>query len=365
MANGGLFQAILDPTIANFPEAIAAGQQQAEVNRQRESRDLAGEILGETFTGKIGALARIDPDAALRISSEFGVDPSSKGRFDSFVGSAIAGNQLLSTLGPLEAGQFLLEQADQVDSILGPGTADRTRSMGERLASGDPNLMAEAAGQLAEFATSLQAGPSELDQAKAAKLRAETKLLNNPEKLTGNVDFKDFRALNNDVTSLIKEPLKIRRAAERLNKLGKSKSATDQLAAIFTFMKALDPTSVVREAEQDAARSTGGVTDQFIGFVNSIQGEGALPEAVFESMIVTAKNLSDEAVTGARSELTNSLDAFGDRLRGQDKDRLLNRVPGLFERRTPPGDATTGAAGDLTQMTLEQLVELRSQQAVP
>ncbi len=326
MANGGLFQAIINPAIANVPGAVAAGEQQADVRQQRQARDLAGEVLGETFTGKLGALARLDPDTALRISREFGIDPSSRGRFNSFIGSAVAGNQLLNTLGPQEAGVFLSEQADQVEAFLGPGSAQRTRGLANRLLNGDP----AAAQELAEFAASIQTQPSELDQARAAKLRTETKLLNNPEKTKGEIGFKDFRTLNNDVTALIKEPLKIRRAAERLGKLGETQSPTDQLAAIFTFMKTLDPTSVVREGEQQAARSTGGVTDQFVGFINQIQGEGALTPEVFNNMVTTAQNLADEAVTGARAELTSSLDAFGERLKPEDKVKLLDRVPNPF-----------------------------------
>ena len=39
------------------------------------------------------------------------------------------------------------------------------------------------------------------------------------------------------------------------SKISETKSATDQLAAIFTFMKVLDPTSVVREGEQESAKN--------------------------------------------------------------------------------------------------------------
>jgi hypothetical protein len=140
-----------------------------------------------------------------------------------------------------------------------------------------------------------------------------------------------------------------------LQKIGQKKTATDQLAAIFTFMKTLDPTSVVREGEQRAARTTGGVTDQFIGFVNQIKGEGGLPESVFNNMIDTAMSLSDEAVTGARLEVSSSLDAFGDRLKEEDKQRLLDRIPQPFTEPSLP-------VNDLSNLTMDELIELRQQQ---
>jgi len=148
--------------------------------------------------------------------------------------------------------------------------------------------------------------------------------------LPEDIKFSDFRGVNKDVGALVKDASKIKKAASSLSKLSKTKSATDQLAAIFTFMKSLDPTSVVREAEQDQARSTGGVTDQFIGFINRIQGQGALPENVFTQMVLTAKRLSNQASEDTGVEVNKFLDAFGERLISGDKKRLSGRVPSLF-----------------------------------
>lgn len=143
--------------------------------------------------------------------------------------------------------------------------------------------------------------------------------------------LSDFRSINKDVGELIKEPLKIRNAASRLSKIAKTKSPTDQLAAIFTFMKALDPTSVVREGEQQQARSTGGPVDQLIGFINKIKGEGALPESVFKNMVLTAKRISNQASSDSNEQVLGFLDAFGGRVKDKDKQRLLQRAPKLFD----------------------------------
>ena len=50
------------------------------------------------------------------------------------------------------------------------------------------------------------------------------------------------------------------------------------LSMIFAYMKMLDPTSVVRESEQDQARRTGGAADWLINYVSMLQGGGSLKD---------------------------------------------------------------------------------------
>lgn len=56
-------------------------------------------------------------------------------------------------------------------------------------------------------------------------------------------------------------------------------SGAGTLAAIFSFMKTLDPRSVVREGEFQMGTQTGGVVDSLVGMVNRAQGQGMGPEA--------------------------------------------------------------------------------------
>jgi len=56
-------------------------------------------------------------------------------------------------------------------------------------------------------------------------------------------------------------------------------SGAGTLAAIFSFMKTLDPRSVVREGEFQMGTQTGGVVDSLVGMVNRAKGEGMGPEA--------------------------------------------------------------------------------------
>ena len=96
-------------------------------------------------------------------------------------------------------------------------------------------------------------------------------------------------------------------------------------------MKALDPGSVVREGEQDQARATGGVADRLVGYVNQIKGEGALPEDVFNEMVLTAKRLANEAITEANREVDSFLLPFEDRLPEKFVRQTKKRKSGLFE----------------------------------
>ena len=56
-------------------------------------------------------------------------------------------------------------------------------------------------------------------------------------------------------------------------------SGAGSLAAIFSFMKTLDPRSVVREGEFDMATKTGGVVDSLVGMVNGLKGKAMGPNA--------------------------------------------------------------------------------------
>ena len=50
------------------------------------------------------------------------------------------------------------------------------------------------------------------------------------------------------------------------------------LSMIFAYMKMLDPTSVVRESEQDQARRTGGAADWLVNYATMVGGGGSLTD---------------------------------------------------------------------------------------
>lgn len=72
---------------------------------------------------------------------------------------------------------------------------------------------------------------------------------------------------------------------------GDNISGTDQIAAIFTFMKGLDPRSVVRESEFRLPESASGVWDRGMNLFNKYKEGEFLPPEVIEQMKETARKL--------------------------------------------------------------------------
>jgi len=94
--------------------------------------------------------------------------------------------------------------------------------------------------------------------------------------------YKNFRTNYNTSPDLKKyEELKghmdnVSTAYEQAYILEKPQVA--DLSMIFAYMKMLDPTSVVRESEQDQARKTGGAADWLVNYANMVQGGGSLTD---------------------------------------------------------------------------------------
>lgn len=147
----------------------------------------------------------------------------------------------------------------------------------------------------------------------------------------GLLSPKDVAGVNNKITDLTKDVRGIKNAADDLAALKASSSPSSQLAAIFKFMKSLDPTSVVREGEQQMARRTGGPADYLVGLVNQIEGEGSLPPRVFSDMVDTAKRLANSAIDSSDDAVTGYLDVIADNLTQKQYENLKNRIPKKFE----------------------------------
>ena len=101
MANG-LMSSIINPAQVDALGALDKG-------RERQATQQAGQILGETFTGKIGALARLSPDKAIALSKAVGIPLDDKGRLNNFMGTAVAANKLVQAGLTQEAVQFVLQ----------------------------------------------------------------------------------------------------------------------------------------------------------------------------------------------------------------------------------------------------------------
>lgn len=163
MANG-LMSGIINPAQANVLGALDAG-------RERQATDMAGEILGQTIGGKIGDLARISPDKALKFAEATGVPLTSQGRIKNLMGINIMGAKLLQAGQIQEAAQFLEEEAAKVEELT-KQPASRLRAVVEAIRTGNQEIVTNF--MRSGLALDPTQGPSELDQAKTAKLQAET-----------------------------------------------------------------------------------------------------------------------------------------------------------------------------------------------
>lgn len=71
-------------------------------------------------------------------------------------------------------------------------------------------------------------------------------------------------------------------------------TSAGDIAAIFSFMKALDPGSVVRESEYEVAAGAGGVFDKAFNTVKKAKGEGVLGDGARKQILEAVRYLGQE-----------------------------------------------------------------------
>lgn len=157
----------------------------------------------------------------------------------------------------------------------------------------------------------------------------------------GGLDFKDRQSLNKDVTSILKDTTSINKTAKDLSKLGKLGTGPASIALVFKFMKALDPTSVVREGEFATAEKSAGVPEAIRNTYNRLVSGERLGDVQIKQFINTAQSLSNSAVSSSRDELRTFLDTFEDTLPSTFRQKVEKRIPDLFDLPEQPTITTT------------------------
>ncbi len=147
----------------------------------------------------------------------------------------------------------------------------------------------------------------------------------------GVLDSKDIAGINDKVSALTKDSRSIYANAESLESLKNNPSAAAKLAAVFKYMKSLDPTSVVRESEQGQVYAASGAAAQLAGQLNSLLGEGKLTKKGFQDIVNTAKVLANSAVETSEREVTDYLGVLQNKLPPEDLVKLKERVPERFD----------------------------------
>lgn len=241
----------------------------------------------------------------------------------------------------------LFIEAYQLSPNFVKGFIDSHKSVSE-----DKTKLQQGTGDMSGYSFNPDTGKFSLQEDIAAALKEKAAAMS-AEKTA--LDAKDRLSINKDVTGLISGSNQIYKAAQDLKTLKASSSPTSQLAAVFKLMKALDPTSVVREGEQDQARSTGGAADYLIGYATKLQGGGSLPEGVFTDMVDTASNLANSAIVSTEEEINDYLDTFGESIPTDFKESLKRRVPKKIA--APSKTYQTAKYGTVTESDIHQTMK--------
>lgn len=112
------------------------------------------------------------------------------------------------------------------------------------------------------------------------------KVGNRPDRNEGEGrEFTQERNIRSEYTTASKPFEELRQHWTRLNAAHNQKDGPGDIALVYSFMKMLDPTSVVREGEFATAQNAGGVPDQVMQMYNrALQGE-RLPDTVRDGFL--------------------------------------------------------------------------------
>jgi hypothetical protein len=169
---------------------------------------------------------------------------------------------------------------------------------------------------------------------------------------------KDLAGVNDKVTGLVKGVNEIRGAAQSLEALEDRATPAAQLAAVFKFMKAMDPSSTVRESEQGQVYSAEGAMKGFANRINQLLGQGGLSKEGFADLVDTAKQLANTSIDTTEQSVDGYLNVLSDNLTNKQYNDLKSRVPGRLEiqERLP-----TGVSEEQIQFTMQKYGMTREQ----
>lgn len=178
-------------------------------------------------------------------------------------------------------------------------------------------------------------------------------------KASGVVDAKTRQSINKDLTQLTQDTKLIRNTAKDLDKLSKIKSGPASIAMVFKFMKALDPTSVVREGEFATAENSSGVPEAVRNVYNKVMSGGRLGDKQAKEFVNTAKQLANSAIESSGAEVGSFLETFEDTLPKSFKEKLSARIPKPFEVESVKGNnknivLTHPVYGEVTEADIQK-----------
>lgn len=150
------------------------------------------------------------------------------------------------------------------------------------------------------------------------------------------LEIGDLKGINADITGFTKGTEEINKAYNALSSLQEKATPTDQLAAVFKFMKALDPTSSVRESEQGQVYDAQGAAKGIAAKLNQLIGQGGITEENFQDIVGTAYKLASSDVEDTASQVSRYLDTYEGRMSGSQRSKFEGRIPNVSTLPAPP-----------------------------
>lgn len=239
---------------------------QAEQEQHRRIEDFAGQLDPHA-----AALFRLNPEAFSRSYSERYGRPEKVAPGEALFAPGQNGDYRAvgGVNKPFFEGDSLFEQ----DPV-----ANETRFQGQRR----PSFAEETDAFEASSQDELGRGKLGLEQ---QRLALDGQRLALDASRASEVNASAEGQLRREYHSRAAKPLAVMKAYSTLRRLSADETGTSDIAFVYTFMKTLDPTSVVREGEFATAENAGGVPSRVAGLYNKLlRGERLAPSTRAEFM---------------------------------------------------------------------------------
>jgi hypothetical protein len=149
------------------------------------------------------------------------------------------------------------------------------------------------------------------------------------------------QGLRKEYTSLTSDLRTINDSMNRMRTASKTNSGAGDIAMVYSYMKMLDPTSVVREGEYATAENTGGVPEKIANVYNKIISGQRLTPSQRQEFLTAADALAQEK--SERFSKTRSQFESIARSSGADPSRIM--LDEGMAQAAPPKAPTSGGAG--------------------
>lgn len=332
------------PTSAVDPEAIFGRMIGAESRGQQFAAD------GRPLTSRRGAIgiAQVMPGTAPEAAQMAGLpfdqqryhtDP----QYNAALGRAYFQHQLSEFSDPAMAVAAYNAGPQRVRSAIQRGGANWQAHIPAETRDYIQNVLGETAGgtQFAQAGGMPGQGRSVQDQAATGSVRAEQQpppgyrwgsngslqaIPGGPGEQANRNNANQDRTFQNTVLQNFNQDPEVRQfrqariATQQIRALGQSGRPSDDLAIIFSFMRALDPTSTVREGEFATAQNTAGWSDRVRNYYNQARAGNRLNDTQRRDMMATGFRLYRERAR-SYNEVANN---YRDQLReaGVPENRL-------------------------------------------